>query len=248
MRLHVAAGLAALALGLAGCGGSDETEPEQPTGTGPTSTATADAPKGPDDKQQMRDAAERFYAAFDDRDWGTVCGLLGPSGKAQLAQGAAFLGTDPSDCEATVKAASAASDGAASKVNITTVKIDGDKAVAPGGQIEPGEGPQDLGFERVDGKWLLAADPEDEGASGEGLRTRVKAWPKAWCALDAGASRDDLREALGKPTGGTDDQDSWEGFGLALTAFYDADLSAYQLQVGEGEVPCAKVRKAAGRE
>ncbi|MSW49478.1 MAG: hypothetical protein F2817_01135 [Actinobacteria bacterium] len=209
---------------------------------------TVSAEEAPDPTSEIRGVADRFYSAYDAGKWDEVCGLMAPSAKAQLAQGAAFLGTKPGDCAGTVAAAStAAGSTGPSKPNVTTVKVDGSKAVAPGAQMQDGS-PADLAFEKADGKWLIAADPEEEGSSGEGLRARVQEWPKAWCQLDAGASREELRKALGKPTGGTDDQDSWEGFGLALTAFYDADLTSYQLQVGEGDVPCADVRKAAGRD
>jgi len=76
----------------------------------------------------------------------------------------------------------------------------------------------------------------------------VKEWPAKFCSLTVGMTRDEAVAVMGKPTSSYNDstanQDTWEGWGIDLTAFYDIDDHVNQLDdsTGEANLPCDKTR------
>lgn len=246
-------GLVALIIGTAaisGCGGGSTEDTQPSAGTvpaGQTATTTADRRDAASrDDAEIRALVERYVSAYKAGDWEVVCDSLAPSARQQIAVAMDALSDSEVSCPESF-AGLAKTDPIVPSVEITSVKVTGDSAVAP--EADTTDGTSDLRFERVDGRWLVGID--DDGTSndtGAALRERVKAWPATWCKLDPGATQREIRDQMGKPTETFDGQDSWSGYGTSLTAFYGADMAAYQLQANNGTLPCERTRKAAGRD
>lgn len=249
-------GVASLALisasVIGACGGgtdspekSDEGQSSAQATTSAVST-TADRADEPDqDEAEIRALVERYVAAYKAQDWESVCDALAPSVKAQMSAALAALAGSEVSCPDGFEEL-AKTDPSVPSVEIKRITVTGDTAVAP--EADTTDGTSDLRFERVDGRWFVSADDDTSSDTGDALHEQVKSWPGKWCKLEPGATQREVRAQMGKPTETYDGQDSWSGYGTSLTAFYDADLRAYQLQANKGPLPCGRTRKAAERE
>ncbi|HYI81104.1 MAG TPA: hypothetical protein VEW67_09615 [Thermoleophilaceae bacterium] len=143
LRAVALATTAALALGAAACGGSDD------DGSSP----------GDSDREQARATVENLYAAIRDGDAEKVCEQMNDAAQKQLAAGG--LGAKSKSCaEAFQKfldeAEKAGGLNLTLKAKVESVKVTGDTAVAKvsfGGKGRNGEIP----LQKVDGEWKLEA-------------------------------------------------------------------------------------------
>lgn len=77
----------------------------------------------------------------------------------------------------------------------------------------------------------------------------VKSWLAKFCSLEPGMTRTEVREVMGEPTESFNDstanQDSWSGYNVNVTAFYDIDDRVEQLDdsTGTSNLPCPSGRR-----
>ena len=80
----------------------------------------------------------------------------------------------------------------------------------------------------------------------------VRTWPARFCSLKLRMSRSEVRKVMGKPTSSysnsAENQDQWSGWGIELTAFYDMNDKARQLDdsTGEADLPCGEETRTTG--
>lgn len=211
---------ALLAAAAIGCGSSSDS----------TSSSTPATTTGATAEQEIRALWTRSVDAFNSGDAEAVCRTMSAAAQQQTQDIARSMGMK--SCEDVLKA-SMAQAGAHLSPKLTRLRIEGSRASAV--DTEGGVNR----FVKVDGKWMTDANADTEAVTAK----RARRWPAAWCSVAPGASREEIRGAMGEPTANYEDQDQWSGFGLNLTAFYDPDLAAYQLDVSSGDVPCAQSRR-----
>ncbi len=148
LRSAIFATVAALALGLAACGGSDDSGADS---TGST-TGGSDS-----DREEASAAVEDLYAAVQDRDAEAVCERLSPAMQKQFAAGG--LGPKTGSCETSFQRYLDKADqgqfDSLGKAKVRSVEVTGDKAVAK--VAFGGNGSGQVPLQKVEGEWRLAS-------------------------------------------------------------------------------------------
>lgn len=206
--LSTATALSTLALGLAACGGDSEadTATAPPATTAPAAAPTtpaettgpaipADAEKKTPSKDSSKDSAkdaqtaadkaeikalaEKVVAAFNVKDWDTVCQAMAPESRdlwiKQAAEGLQEQGKAPKDCPAAwtgvyafvekfqeqAKAAGQAipEDPLKMTLKVRKIRIKGDAATATNALSTGGAPAEDGYFKRVGGVWYMDLAP-----------------------------------------------------------------------------------------
>jgi hypothetical protein len=230
-NLIVACAVVVLFVGCGGENGSDSS-PSNGQPVGGQSRAT-------DDRKEVEDVWRRYYGAIAKRDGAAACDLLSDAGRDQvLDEGRPQYGDS---CEEIVEAF--ASLFTNYEPRLEDIKIQGERATARA----PRQGAfsaQDVEFERVGGAWKIGRTTDDESAEGASQPTQeqVRRWPKRWCDVQVGMTRDQVRQIMGEPTeeytaentpSGFDPQMVWDAFEYHFTAFFNVDDRVRQLDVNE---------------
>jgi hypothetical protein len=136
--------LTAAAVGVAGCGGDDS---------------------GGDDEAQIKDVVTSYAAAIADKDGDKACGFLTDSAREQVEKAGEALKADGC-ADVMEKVTEEASDDDRDQlkdIEVTSVKIDGDRAVV---QVKAaGETGDPSTLVKEDGDWKIAADQDPATAA-----------------------------------------------------------------------------------
>jgi hypothetical protein len=139
--------LATAAMGVAGCGGDDS--------------------GGGDDESQIRDTVTSYAAAIADKDGDKACGFLTESARKQVESAGEAIDADGC-AEVMEKVTEEASDDDRDQlkdIEVTSVKIDGDRATV---QVKAaGETGDPSTVVKEDGEWKIAADQDAGTATAE---------------------------------------------------------------------------------
>ena len=111
--------------------------------------------------ERARDSVERFFDAYDGRDFDTVCGLLSSDVKRQIE----LIGAtrtkkgEPKGCAEILAARVGSKPGKAPETRVEQVRVSGTRAVADVEVKAAGSGSQSesLELQREDGAWVIAS-------------------------------------------------------------------------------------------
>ena len=231
--------LLALVLATSACGDSDDSQ--EPDGSNRSSEQANGGSTSAEDEAAVREVAEGNIDAIYGDDPASACEDYTERYQQMVVDDAKSEGLeiDGDSCEAVmVGTAALVKAFAPEPPKVGKVSVDGDRAKV---SITTGDGDPSVSILVREGdSWLL--DGEEEGAggdNGEPTKDEVRQWPAEFCSLQPGATKAEVTEVMGEPTGefdgsgGEQPQLTYDAYGYSFTVFLDINDEVDQLYVNE---------------